>query len=178
MDPMELYDPVLAGKRVTMVFERIHREQMAGLPLLNNALKVATIEFQLFGGRVIGIVSTPWMMSLLMLPGADDRWQSLAMGEKQSHDFPGGTYRFLVNVLDGLGVCQMHSIYSPMRDFPNQASAVAAAGDFLDRLMTPAPASDGEAPVDEELLGRILRGENIPEIETALASSAAGPVPP
>ena len=108
----------------------------------------------------------------------DDQWQSLGLGEKQSHDFPAGTYRFLVNILDGLGVCQMHSVYSPMRDFPNQASAVAAARDFLERLMAPAPAVDGEVPVDEELLGRILRGEDIPEIDTALASAALEPVSP
>ena len=178
IDAMGLADPALAEQRVTGVFERIHREQMAGPPLLNNALTVATIGFQSFRSRVIGIVSTPWMMSLMMLPGVDDQWQSLGLGEKQSHDFPAGTYRFLVNILDGLGVCQMHSVYSPMRDFPNQASAVAAARDFLERLMAPAPAVDGEVPVDEELLGRILRGEDIPEIDTALASAALEPVSP
>ena len=203
IDAMGLADPALAEQRVASVFERIHREQMAGLPLLNSALTVATIGFQSFRSRVIGIVSTPWMMSLMMLPGVDDQWQSLGLGEKQSHDFPAGTYRFLVNILDGLGVCQMHSVYSPMRDFPNQASAVAAAraegrptvpsrlseelatNPFLragrpevKRVMAPAPAVDGEVPVDEELLGRILRGEDIPEIDTALASAALEPVSP
>jgi hypothetical protein len=44
--------------------------------------------------------------------------------------------------------------------------------------MAPAPAVDGEVPVDEELLGRILRGEDIPEIDTALASAALEPVSP
>lgn len=96
IDAMGLADPALAEQRVASVFERIHREQMAGLPLLNSALTVATIGFQSFRSRVIGIVSTPWMMSLMMLPGVDDQWQSLGLGEKQSHDFPAGTYRFLV----------------------------------------------------------------------------------
>ena len=35
------------------VFERIHREQMAGLPLLNSALTVATIGFQSFRSRAV-----------------------------------------------------------------------------------------------------------------------------
>ncbi len=170
MDAADLRDPESAARRVGMEFERIHREQMAGLPLLNNALTVATIGFRMFHERVIGIVVTPWMMSLMLLPGPDDQWQGLPLGEKQSHAFPAGAYRFLVNVLDGLGTCQMHSVYSPMRDFPNQASALAAARDFLDRLMVEAPAGDGEPPVDEELLGRILRGEVLPEVDAQLAS--------
>jgi ferric-dicitrate binding protein FerR (iron transport regulator) len=52
IDAMGLADPALAEQRVTGVFERIHREQMAGLPLLNNALTVATIGFQSFRSRV------------------------------------------------------------------------------------------------------------------------------
>lgn len=157
---------------VLAAFERIHREQMAGLPLLNNALEVAVVGFQdtpgPIPGRISGVVVTPWMMGLLLFPGAEDRWEARALGDKESFAFPGGEYRFLFNRIDGLGPLMMYSVHSPMRMFPNQESAIAEANMFLGRAMAPAQPSE-EDPVNEELLGRILRGEKIPDVEAEVA---------
>ncbi len=155
-----------AAQTVQRVFEKIHREDMAGLPLLNPALKVQTLGFRDYRGRTIGVVITPWMMSLVMLPGADDDWDALALGKKVAHEFPSACYKFWVNNIDGIGPCRTYSLYSPMRQFLTQDQAVAAARQFLDGLMTEAREADTD-PVDEELLGRILRGEEVPAIETA-----------
>jgi [NiFe] hydrogenase assembly HybE family chaperone len=151
--------------QVLAAFERIHREQMAGLPLLNNELIVAVSGFQDVQGRLGGVVVTPWMMSLLLFPGADDRWEALSLGAKESLTLPGGTYRCMQNVIDGLGPVMMCSVHSPMHAFPNQASALAEASAFIERALTPATQARAEDPVDEELLGRILRGEKVPEVE-------------
>jgi [NiFe] hydrogenase assembly HybE family chaperone len=167
--------------RVEAAFERIHREQMAGLPLLNNELAVASVGFQTFAGRVAGVVVTPWMMSLILFPGADDAWEGLALGAKESFPFPGGVYRFMSNTIDGLGTVMMYSVHSPMRAFPNQESALAEASGFVERAMTPATQTGAEAsaedPVNEELLGRILRGEHVPEVDAAVASLPATGTP-
>ncbi len=53
-----------------------------------------------------------------------------------------------------------------MYEFVNQVHAVAAARSFLDILMTEAQ-PDAEDPVDEALLGRIMRGEETPEVDFA-----------
>lgn len=151
--------------RVAKLFERIHREQMAGLPLLNNKLSVTTLGFQEFEGRILGMLITPWMMSLLRFPGPQDDWQSLALGSKHMIDFPSGSYRFLINVIDGLGVCQMHSLHSPMHPFGNQGEAIARATAFLDKLLVNPPQGVQNDPVDEELLGKIMRGEKVPEMD-------------
>jgi hypothetical protein len=47
----------------------------------------------------------------MMLPGVDDQWQSLVWA-KQS--ISPGTHRFW-SILDGLGVCQMHSVLTDAR---------------------------------------------------------------
>jgi len=156
--------------RVEAAFERILREQMAGLPLLNNELAVATVGFQNLDGRVAGVVVTPWMMSLLLFPGPADQWETLALGSKESFAFPGGAYRCMSNTIDGLGTVMMYSVHSPMRAFPNQESALAEAAGFVARAMTPAAQASVEDPVNEELLGRILRGENVPEVEAVVAN--------
>lgn len=158
--------PSAHGELVRGVFERIHREQMTGLPLLNNTLAVATLGFQPFRGRVIGMVITPWMMGLMLLPRAEDRWDALPLGEKTTHEFPGATLRFMINAVDGLGAYQMHSVHSPVHIFPDQAAATEAASTFLAKVLADKdPAAPPEDPVDEELLGRILRGEPVPEID-------------
>lgn len=157
-------DPMLAAQRLTEIFTRIHDQQMIGLPLLNTALAVETLGFQVHDGRVIGVLITPWLMNLVMLPGAGDHWESMELGHKQPHAFPSGSYKFMINEIEGIGVCQTHSLFSPMHEFRSQAHALAAAEAFLRDLMAPAARID-PAPVDEELLGRIMRGEDTPEID-------------
>lgn len=165
--------PELRAAQVADVFERIHRDQMAGLPLLNNALSVATFGFRSHEGRVLGMVVTPWMMSLMLLPSADDDWRALPLGGKEKHQFPGATLQFLVNVIDGLGVCQMYSVQSPMHTYADQTTALAAADAFLEKLLAVQSQAEPVDPVDEQLLGRILRGEAVPEVEVAVAGMPA-----
>ena len=162
---MTTASPEFYATRVANVFERICREQMAGLPLLNKALSVTTLGFQEFEGRILGMLITPWMMSLLLFPKPQDDWQSQALGSKNMISFPGGNYRFMINVIDELGVCQMHSLYSPMHRFGSQDAAIAEATAFMDKLLVIPPGGVQYDPVDEELLGKILRGEKVPQMD-------------
>ncbi|MCF8155567.1 MAG: [NiFe]-hydrogenase assembly chaperone HybE [Rhodoferax sp.] len=162
---MNTAPPKMIATRVAAVFERICQEQMAGLPLLNKALSVTTLGFQEFEGRILGMLITPWMMSLVRFPGPQDDWQAQALGSKHSVALPGGNYRFLINVIDELGVCQMHSLHSPMHPFRTQEAAIAAATVFMDKLLVIPPGGVQHDPVDEELLGKILRGEKVPAMD-------------
>ncbi|MEW8507487.1 MAG: [NiFe]-hydrogenase assembly chaperone HybE [Candidatus Thiodiazotropha sp.] len=143
-------------------FRRIENEQMQGIPLLNPRLKVETVGFQQFGGRSVGIIITPWMMNLILFPAENEDWSEMELGHKQPHRFPANQYKFMINEIEGIGRCQTHSLYSPMHEFANQEHALAAARSFMQTLMVEVEAPD-EDPYDEELLGRILRGEE--EIE-------------
>jgi [NiFe] hydrogenase assembly HybE family chaperone len=162
---MNAASPERMEARVASLFERIHREQMAGLPLLNKALTVTTLGFQELEGRILGMLITPWMMSLLLFPKPQDDWQSQALGSKNMISFPGGNYRFMINVIDELGVCQMHSLHSPMHRFGSQDAAIAEAAAFMDKLLVIPPGGVQYDPVDEELLGKILRGEKVPQMD-------------
>jgi [NiFe] hydrogenase assembly HybE family chaperone len=163
-------------RQIESVFKRIEQEQMQGIPLLNPALQVQTIGFQHYQERPIGILITPWMMNLLLLPNEKDDWSDLKLGDKQHHRLPANEYRFMVNEIEGIGVCQTHSLYSPMHEFMNQEHAVAAAESFMQTLMVEVEEPETD-PHDEELLGRILRGEETPEVELdgfALAETKSG----
>jgi len=135
-------DPQLAAKMLERTFNRILHEQMQGIPILNNRLTVQALGFQKFEGRVIGILVTPWLMNMVMLPGEDDDWTTLKLGKKQPHRFPSKTFKFMVNEFDGIGKCQTYSLFSPMNEFINQEHALAAAQSFLDTLMVETGATD------------------------------------
>jgi [NiFe] hydrogenase assembly HybE family chaperone len=170
--------PEQAAILFEQVFTRIQHEQMAGIPILNNSIKVQTLGFQIYQGRCIGVLITPWLMSLVMLP-EDEDWSDLKLGSKQEHWFPANSFRFIVNQVDGIGFYQSHSLYSPMHKFSSQEHAVAAAESFLQTLMVAVERPDQD-PHDEELLGRILRGEEevdlseFDTIEPILAESQNG----
>ena len=144
-------------------FQHIQQESMQNIPILNTALQVEALGFQEYQGRIIGIVITPWFMNLFMLPGDGDNWDDLQLGDKQPQEFPSSKYTFLVNEIDGVGRCLSHSLYSPMNEFDDQDHALAAAGSFLDLLMVK-PEHEGET-IDEDLLGKIMRGEETPDID-------------
>jgi hypothetical protein len=59
----------------------------------------------------------------------------------------------------------MHSLHSPMHPFGSQAAAIAEATAFVGKLLAIPPGGVQHDPVDEELLGKILRGENVPEMD-------------
>jgi [NiFe] hydrogenase assembly HybE family chaperone len=172
---MTVATPEVLAERVTRAFERIHREHMAGLPLLNNSIDIETVGFRVYQGRMLGMLITPWMMNLVLFPRADDEWPKMALGDKQTHPFPGGTVRFMVNAVDGLGTFQMHSVHSPMRAFSAHAEALAEATAFLERLFTPVTELPDEDQLEEELLGRVLRGESLPGVDAALSKMQPEP---
>ncbi len=157
-----MQDPQAVADSLVQAFERIQQEEMQDIPLLNPLLRVEALGFREYQGRVIGIIITPWFMNLIMLPGEEDDWDDLQLGDKQRHEFPANTYTFLVNEIDGIGRYLSNSLYSPMNEFYDQDHAMAAAKSFLDLLMV-RPEQKADV-IDEDLLGKIMRGEEVPEI--------------
>lgn len=161
-------EPQVVAELLEVTFNKIHQEQMQGIPILNPLITVETLGFHEYQGRIVGIVITPWMMNMLMLPKDDEDWSQYNIGHKLPHQFPSSTYKFMVNEIDGIGFCQTYSIFSPMREFVNHEHALSAAQSFLDTMMIERDSQQNEEP-DEELLGRILRGEEPPLSHDELA---------
>ncbi len=156
-------DPQTVVEILEHTFDRIHREDMQGIPILNPAIKVQALGFHECQGRILGVLITPWLMNVVMLPAQNEDLSGMELGHKLPHEFPSKTYKFMINDIDGIGPCQTHSLYSPMREFASHAQAVAVAQAFLDGLMVERELTE-EDLVDEELLGRVMRGEETPEV--------------
>lgn len=116
-------------------FRRIERERMQGLPLLNSALQVKAVGFREWQGRCLGVLVTPWFMNLMLLPAEGDDWEALRIGDKQLHRLPSGPYEFILGEEAGIGRYQICSLFSPMFEFADQATAVATAEAVMQGLM-------------------------------------------
>ncbi len=127
---------VSPGDAVEEAFFRIQREQMADVPILNQALSVEAVDFQRWQEHWLGIVVTPWCMSLLLVPGSADNWVSTGENKRRFVRFPAGDFAFLGSAEKELGEYQSCPLFSPMGQFPSQSEATMTARASLAALLT------------------------------------------
>ena len=126
---------------VEQAFFRIEREQMADVPILNPALVVEAVDFQRWQGHWLGIVITPWCMSILLLPGSNENWVPAGQNKRRFVKFPAGDFAFLGGLEAELGEYQSCALFSPMDRFTNQRDATQTARASLIGLLSAPPAT-------------------------------------
>ncbi len=131
---------------------------MARLPILNQRLCVQAVGFRPWEDGWIGVLITPWMMNLVLLPGEDP--SPAAEGSMRLHSFPAGDYEFHAAHEALFGAYEACSLFSPMQAFADQASAVAVAEEAMSTLLKPMERSPQAANAKSRKLSRrdLLRG--------------------
>lgn len=130
---------------VEEAFFRIQQDQMADVPILNPALSVEAVDFQRWQGHWLGIVVTPWCMSMLLVPGSGENWVSTGENKRRFVRFPAGDFAFLGSEEAELGEYQSCPLFSPMGKFSSQSEATMTARASLIALLTvPQPAQGAE----------------------------------
>lgn len=126
----ELAPGLALMRKLETVFGRIERERMAGVPILNPALRVAATGIRPSGDVWVSALVTPWFINLMLLPRTPElaeAWMRDAAGAKVNHAFPAGTFEFICGGSeDELGPYRMCSLFSPVLQFENQEAALAA----------------------------------------------------
>lgn len=135
-------------KAVEAAFFRIEQTRMAGVPILNPALRVQAVNFQPWHGHWLGMVITPWCMSVLLLPGRVDDWEVVDDNKRRFVRFPAGDFVFLGSSEPELGHYQSCALFSPMDKFASQTEAVMTARASLTGLLSPPPQAN-PAPAQE-----------------------------
>ena len=143
---------------VEEAFFRIQREQMADVPILNPALRVEAVDFQRWQGHWLGIVITPWCMSILLLPGSAENWVGAGQNKRRFIKFPNGDFAFLGGVEAEIGEYQSCPLFSPMDQFASQSQASMTARASLIGLLAeppaPAPAATAQKAQEKPALSR------------------------
>lgn len=122
------------AEQLETVFNHVYQTRMVGLPIVNSALRVEAVNFTAYENGWLGILITPWFMSLLFLPQGETSAaidESLQLGDTLNYNLPSGSYEFRVSQEDTLGRYLACPLFSPMGEFPHQDSARATAQALL-----------------------------------------------
>jgi [NiFe] hydrogenase assembly HybE family chaperone len=153
------------------VYRRV-QVRMAGLPFVNDRLGVAAVGFAPWKAHWLGVVITPWFMNLVIAPREAAQWRSLPAGEKRRYAFPAGDYDFVSAREDGVGEFFVCSLFSPVTQFEDQATARFVAAHALgalhdpannERAAPPGPVVEVEGKLEKPMSRRdLLRGQFLP----------------
>jgi [NiFe] hydrogenase assembly HybE family chaperone len=142
-------DPAHQAALLEETFRTIQRERMGDVPILHPALQVEAVGFRDWNGYSLGVLVTPWFMSLILLPVQPGEWDGLRVGSSQHYIFPAGQYDFTLAHEVGIGYYRSCSLFSPMSPFPDQATAVATAASVMEELFrAPQPLAATALPQD------------------------------
>lgn len=146
-------------------FRRIEETSMAGMPMLNTALRVEAVGMMRVDSEWICVLVTPWFMNLMLLP--QERPEALApSGVKSMATLPGGRFEFIQSHDEALGPFRMCSLFSPVFDFPDHEGAVATAREILDLVMTDEDAGEEDRAMIDIWEGRLPGPEPVPTAES------------
>ena len=145
-------------KRVWLLeafYRRVQAERMQGIPILNPALAVEAVGFELGAPTTEGeepvaegVLITPWFMSLVRLP-LQAQPHAGRVGRKTVRDFGCERFDFIGGHELPLGYHETCALFSPMQGFASQDQARETALASL-ALLRPAPPAETPAPVMTE----------------------------
>lgn len=135
-------DPQALAASIETVFRRVEETAMAGVPLLNKAVRVEVAGIRPAGSDWLACLVTPWFMNLMLLP-REAAPSSDPAGVKSIVALPGGGFEFIQAWDETLGPYRLCSVFSPMFDFADHETALATAREILDLVCA-------EAEADEE----------------------------
>lgn len=145
---------ISSASAIEAYFQAAH-QRMAGLPVVNSALRVELLGWQALAEQGwLGVLITPWCMNLF--------WQSEAHQQAQKGDavclsLPSGDYECLIQPSSELGVYATASLCSPMQDFNTQHEAQQLAEQILGLVLAqpkPEPAGVSRRALFQRLLGQ------------------------
>ncbi|MGD0562127.1 MAG: [NiFe]-hydrogenase assembly chaperone HybE [Roseiarcus sp.] len=143
----EAMNAALTGEAIATRYRHIAATAMAGLPICNAALDVAAEAFRVHAGRAVGIVVTPWFMNFVAADLADaPPSPALRAGSSIKLAAPAGEIELIVGELPGFGRLDSCSLFSPMGEFADMASAILTARKTMEALFAARPPRPSAAP--------------------------------
>lgn len=112
-------------------YRHIAATAMADVPICNPALSVSATGFRAWGGRALGVVTTPWFMNLIAMPLPGTEIEPVDAGKSVRLNLPAGEVEFIVGELDGVGRVDSCSLFSPVFEFSSMEEANEVAAEII-----------------------------------------------
>jgi [NiFe] hydrogenase assembly HybE family chaperone len=120
---------------LTAAFRAIHAERMQGLPFVNPAIGVEAVGFAPWKHYWLGAMVTPWSINLVLTPRDPAVFRPLPCGEKRRCLFPAGAFDFIGASDVRIGDYLVCSLFSPVLEFADHATARETARVARDALL-------------------------------------------
>ncbi|OMH32072.1 [NiFe]-hydrogenase assembly chaperone HybE [Motiliproteus sp. MSK22-1] len=122
-------------RRISLL-EKSYKQSLAAKAegSINPALEVAAVQFQDYQGQVLGVIITPWFMGLILLPLELEGWRDHQTGDSHTERLPAGEFEFVHGWDPGFGAYGSCPLFSPMDEFPDQATAIQMAERAMEQL--------------------------------------------
>lgn len=142
------------------LYQKVYQEEMQGLPICNEKIKVEAVDFQLYQDQWLGVLVTPWFTNLLIIRQQGQDWPEfkLAKGNEQLFTFPVGEIKFTPRFEPELGSYLCCSLVSPMAELGSHQQAIIDAKHAM-RQLTQIPidikiidTKESDATADKESL--------------------------
>jgi [NiFe] hydrogenase assembly HybE family chaperone len=114
-------------------------ERMRGLGIVNEALAVEAVGFAPWAGHWLGVMVTPWFMNVVLAPRLRDAWPRILPGDKHRERLPAGEFEFIGAFEPDVGAFAIASLFSPVLEFEDHATARAVAAAAREALVRPQP---------------------------------------
>ncbi len=168
--------PEAAAERLERCFAEIAAQRMAGVPILNAALRVKALGTRDWQGFWLSILVTPWFLNVMLQPQAAET-ETLAVGVKRLFSLPAGPFEFIRGHEPSVGGYWMCSLFSPVLEFTDQEAAEATATAALEALFAEDDASEAEPDMAMIWRGELPAPEALDEVPEAAAAPEERPDP-
>lgn len=109
---------------------------MQNLPFYRHDIPCFTPNFILYEGQWIGTVLTPWMISIIVIPGPEQLWEGRTVGDKLGLQLPYKTMTFTVSSINSIPQYLSCSLLSPIDPSLTPEQAVQLTKDCLTMLLS------------------------------------------
>ena len=110
--------------------------EMQDLPFFHKGIECFCPKFVLFEDQWIGTVLTPWMMSVVILPGPQQQWEPRELGDKLTVQLPYKALTFTVSSLENVPQYLSCSLHSPLDPNLTNEQAVQLTQDCLRMVLS------------------------------------------
>ena len=110
--------------------------EMQDLPFFHKGIECFCPKFVLFEDQWIGTVLTPWLMSVVILPGPQQQWEPRELGDKLTVQLPYKALTFTVSSLENVPQYLSCSLHSPLDPNLTNEQAVQLTQDCLRTVLS------------------------------------------